>query len=61
VGLTPSGSSARMPWRYSTTRVRAQYMSVPSSKMTNTHEMPKSVNPRTVRTRGVEISDVTMG
>ena len=33
-GLTPSGRRPRMPFMYSSTRLRAQYTSVPSSKMT---------------------------
>ena len=49
---TPSGSVAWIFDRYSSTRDRAQYRSVPSSKMTYTYEKPKSENPRTALTCG---------
>ena len=47
--------------RYSRVRDRAQYGSLPSSKMTYTKEEPKSEIPRTVRTFGAPTSADTIG
>ena len=61
VGVAPSGNVALRLLRYSSTRLRAQYRSVPSSKMTYTNDMPNIDRPRTSRTCGVLISFETMG
>src|ERR1017187_7010662 len=39
-GVTPWGKRPLKPLRYSSTRLRAQYGSVPSSKITYTNEKP---------------------
>src|SRR5205823_14981058 len=46
---------------YSSTRERAEYMSVPSSKTTNTYESLSMVCPRTAFTRGAASRAVTIG
>ncbi len=47
MGMAPSGSRSRTPFRYSSTRVRAQYSSTSSSKTTKTAERPNWLIPRT--------------
>ena len=47
--------------RYSKTLLRAQYGSVPSSKITYTNEKPKNEYPRTTLFRGTESILVVMG
>ena len=42
VGVTLVGRRSRSPFRYSSTRERAQYRSVPSSKITYTNDTPKN-------------------
>jgi hypothetical protein len=58
---TPSGSCGTILERYSLTRLRAQYGSVPSSKITYTYEKPKSEKPRMAFTRGAPSSADTIG
>ncbi len=60
-GLVPSGKLARAWFMYSKTRDRAQYMSVPSSKMTLTKESPKKLWPRAYFTLGAAASVLSMG
>src|SRR5947207_11533525 len=46
IGVTPRGSLFEMLDNFSSTRLRAQYRSVPSSKMTFTNDMPNIDCPR---------------
>ena len=59
--LAEAGSRAWTWFRYSSTRERAQYGSVPSSKMTYTKESPKYENPRTVLAPGTDSIVVVSG
>src|SRR5205807_8851464 len=61
MGVTPWGNLLEMVESFSSTRLRAQYRSVPSSKMTFTNDMPNIDCPRTAVTRGEPSSDDTTG
>src|SRR5213082_514414 len=61
IGVTPFGSRLEMVESFSRTRLRAQYMSVPSSKMTFTNDMPNMDCPRTAVTRGDPSIELTTG
>ena len=57
----PSGKRSRILLKYSRTRLRAQYTSVPSSKMTYTKLIPNIEKPRTSVTCGAATNDDTIG
>ena len=60
-GVTPGGSWSATVLRYSSTRLRAQYRSVPSSKITCTNETPKNEYPRTTCANGAASIRVVNG
>src|SRR5882762_8931106 len=60
-GWTACGSRPAIVCKYSTTRERAQYMSVPSSKTTKTYESLNIVWARTALTCGAASRAVTIG
>ena len=61
IGVTPCGSLFEMVDSFSSTRLRAQYMSVPSSKITFTNDIPNMDCPRTAVTRGDPSIELTTG
>src|SRR2546426_8034071 len=61
MGVTPCGSLLEMLESFSSTRLRAQYMSVPSSKITLTNDIPNIDCPRTAVTRGEPSIELTTG
>jgi hypothetical protein len=61
IGCAPSGSLLRTPLRYSSTRLRAQYRSVLSSKTTYTADNPNWLIPRTNLIFGTLSSSVDSG
>ena len=61
VGRASGGSLPVTPFRYSSTRERAQYRSVPSSNTTYTAEMPNWLIPRTNLMCGTLSSSVSSG
>src|SRR2546428_324420 len=61
IGVTPWGSLLEMLDNFSSTRLRAQYMSVPSSKITLTNDIPNMDCPRTAVTRGEPSIELTTG
>src|SRR5207237_7183469 len=61
MGVTPWGSLLEMVDSFSSTRLRAQYRSVPSSKMTFTNDIPNMDWPRTAVTRGDPSIELTTG
>ena len=60
-GVTPFGSLPAAKFRYSKTRERAQYISVPSSKMIYTKETPKKEKPLTTLLLGTASIAVVRG
>src|SRR6184192_1765265 len=61
IGAVPCGSLLEMVESFSSTRLRAQYRSVPSSKMTLTNDIPNIDCPRTAVTRGDPSIELTTG
>src|SRR5436190_1014954 len=60
-GRAPRGSRGNTCDRYSSTRERAQYGSVPSLNKTYTNESPNCENPRTVVAPGTDNIAVVSG
>ena len=61
IGMAPSGSLSRTPFRYSSTRERAQYRSTSSSNTTYTADRPNWLMPRTNFVFGTLSSSVDSG
>src|SRR5437879_13390078 len=61
MGVTPCRSLLQMVDSFSSTRLRGQYRSVPSSKITFTNDLPHIDWPRTAVTRGDPSIELTTG